>query len=146
MKVFLGGVCNGINWREYVIDRLKDYDDIEFYNPLVDNWTEEHRLLEIKARNDSDTIVYVISPEMLGVYSIAEVVDDSNKVPWRTILCILNTCNGIGFSEGMRRSVYAVSEMVRNNGSKIVYSLDDLCTELIRRSNLDNYIEDGSGD
>ena len=36
---------------------------------------------EIKQRAECDFCLYVITPKMTGVYSIAEVVDDSNKRP-----------------------------------------------------------------
>jgi len=34
MKVYLGGTCNS-TWRKSIIHRLK----IDYYNPIVTNWT-----------------------------------------------------------------------------------------------------------
>ena len=84
-KVFLGGTCNNTIWREKLIPILK----IDYFNPVVDDWTLECQKEEIKQRNKCDFCLYVITPSMKGVYSIAEVVDDSNKRPSKTILCIL---------------------------------------------------------
>ena len=33
--------------------------------------------------------LYVLTPRMVGVYSIAEAVDDSNKRPEKTVFCFL---------------------------------------------------------
>ena len=36
-KVFLGGTCNNSTWREELIPQLK----IDYYNPVVKDWTLE---------------------------------------------------------------------------------------------------------
>lgn len=36
-RVFLGGTCNGSMWRDKLIKDLK----CDFFNPVVDDWTEE---------------------------------------------------------------------------------------------------------
>jgi len=43
-EVFLGGTCNGSKWRDILIPRLK----ISYFNPVVDNWTEEDYQKELK--------------------------------------------------------------------------------------------------
>ena len=86
MKVFLGGTCNESAWREQLIDML----DIDYFNPVVDDWNEECYLREIKERKECVYCLYAITPLMTGVYSIAEVVDDSNKKPEKTLFCILD--------------------------------------------------------
>ena len=40
---------------------------------------------ELKQREECDFVLYVITPKMTGVYSIAEVVDDSNKRREKTL-------------------------------------------------------------
>jgi len=77
LKVFLGGTCNNSNWRNILIQDLK----IEYFDPVVDDWTFEFQKEELKQRELCDVCLYVITPKMTGVYSIAEVVDDSNKRP-----------------------------------------------------------------
>ena len=37
MKVFLGGTVADSKWREYIMPKL----EIEYFNPVVDDWTEE---------------------------------------------------------------------------------------------------------
>ena len=36
-KVFLGGTCNESTWRDRLIEML----EIDYFNPVVDDWTEE---------------------------------------------------------------------------------------------------------
>ena len=84
-KVFLGGTCNESTWRNDLIKLLK----IDYFNPVVDDWNEEAYQEELRQREICDFCLYVITPKMTGVYSIAEVVDDSNKRPEKTIFCYL---------------------------------------------------------
>ena len=77
MKVFLGGTCANSRWREKLIPLPK----IDFFNPVVPDWTPECQDEELRQRRICDHVLYVITPAMEGVYSIAEVVDDSNKRP-----------------------------------------------------------------
>ena len=84
-KVFLGGTCNESTWRDGLIEIL----EIDYFNPVVEEWTEECYREELRQREICDYCLYVITPRMTGVYSIAEVVDDSNKRPEKTIFCIL---------------------------------------------------------
>lgn len=112
MKVFLGGTCNESTWREGLIKALK----IGYFNPVVDDWTPDCMAEEIKQREECDFCLYVITPKMTGVYSIAEVVDDSNKRPMKTIFCVLPTDENLSFTDGQMRSLNQVGKMVKANG------------------------------
>ena len=118
MKVFLGGTCGKSNWREYLISKL----NIGYFNPVVDDWTQECIAEENKQKEICDYNLFVITYEMKGVYSVAEVVDLSNKKPAGTILCILED----GFNDGEIRSLNAVYDLVKKNGSTAFKSLDDV--------------------
>ena|SRR3990167_2231133 len=117
-KVFLGGTCNESNWRDALISMLT----IEYYNPVVPDWTEECAREELKQREECDFCLYVITPKMTGTYSIAEVVDDSNKRPEKTLFCYLTTDGGLEFDKAQLKSIHKVAEMVVRNGGK--YFLD----------------------
>jgi len=54
---------------------------------------------------------------MKGVYSIAEVIDDSNKNPDKTIFCILNKDDKSEFDEDQLKSLNAIGKMVEENGA-----------------------------
>lgn len=115
MKVFLGGTCNESTWRDHVIKML----NIDYFNPVVEDWTEECMAEEIKQREICDICLYGITPKMTGVYSIAEVIDDSNKRPSKTIFCVFEVENNYeSFTDGQLRSLKQVAKMVERNGGK----------------------------
>ena len=125
-KVFLGGTCNNSTWREKIIDGIT----IDYFNPVVDNWTEECQKEELKQREICDYLLYVITPKMKGVYSIAEVVDDSNKKPNRTIFCFLEDDDNDVFDEQQIISLNSVGKLVERNGSKYFRSIEDVINYL----------------
>src|ERR1044071_9028959 len=69
-----------------------------------------------------DFVLYVITKEMTGLYSIAEVVEDSNKRPKKTIFCYLEE----GFAESQIKSLKAVANLVEKNGVRIFNSLEEV--------------------
>lgn len=121
-KVFLGGTVNGSMWRDYVMPKL----NIDYYNPVVDDWNEKAYQQELHEREHCDYCVYVLTPKMTGVYSIAEVVDDSNKRPTKTIYCMLLKDEGDEFTKAQGKSLRAVGRMVEDNGGQWFESLDDM--------------------
>lgn len=121
-KIFLGGTCNGSNWREQLIPLLQ----IEYFNPVVENWTPECQAEEIKQRQECDFCLYVITPKMTGVYSIAEVIDDSNKRPEKTLFCFLGNEGEITFDKHQLKSLTQVGKMVRDNGGKGFNTLQEI--------------------
>ena len=122
MKVFLGGTCNESTWRDQLIPKL----EIDFFNPVVDDWTPACMAKEIKQREKCDFCLYVITPKMTGVYSIAEVVDDSNKRPEKTVFCVLETDGKLKFDKGQMKSLDNVAAMVSRNGGNVFKSLDEV--------------------
>lgn len=119
MKIFLGGTCNNSTWRDDLIKLLK----IDYFNPVVDDWTPECQIEEIKQRKSCDFCLYVITPKMTGVYSIAEVVDDSNKQPSKTLFCVLTTDGNTTFNESQLKSLKQVGIMVESNGGRVFNDL-----------------------
>ncbi len=126
MKVFLGGTCNDSDWRDIIIPLL----NINYFNPVVPDWTPECMAKEKHERTICDFCLYVITPKMTGVYSIAEVVDDSNKRPEKTLLILLEKDPPEFFTEGQWRSLQAVATMVHTNGGMIFTSLLEASTFL----------------
>ena len=61
---------------------------------------------------------------MTGVYSIAEVIDDSNKRPSRTIFVRLFKDGNETFTTGQWKSLGAVAEMVERNGGVAFFDLE----------------------
>lgn len=122
MKVFLGGTINKSDWREKIIPKLK----IDYFNPVVEDWNEEAQKEEIKQRKECDFVLYVITPKMEGVYSIAEVVDDSHKRPEKTIFCYLIEDDKKEFSKHQLKSLNMVGKMIEENGAKFLKSLSEV--------------------
>ena len=119
MKVFLGGTCNESTWRNLIIPQLT----IDYFNPVVADWTPDCMTEELRQRETSDFCLYVITPKMTGTYSIAEVVDDSNKRPAKTVFVRLRDDGGIRFDEGQWKSLGAVAQMVERNGAFVFTDL-----------------------
>lgn len=126
-KVFLGGTCNGSLWRNALITDLK----IDYFNPVVDDWTPECMAEEIKQREECDFCLYVITPRMTGAYSIAEVVYDACFRPEKTVFCVVQFDQdfddpqnaSITYDEHMKKSLGQVAKMVEGCGAKVFQTL-----------------------
>ena len=104
-KVFLGGTCNGTTWRDDLIQYLK----IDYFNPVVKDWTSECQENEYKEKEICMIHYYHITSEMKGVFSIAEVIDSVHNKNKITILCVDPT----GFEESELKSLRAVIDLVK---------------------------------
>lgn len=108
-KVFLGGTCNETTWR----DELMPHLDVDYFNPVVDDWTEECQGIErIQKGSNCNIHLYVITCEMTGVFSIAEAIESAMTAGK---VCIFHVIPE-GFSRGQLKSLEAVCEMVRAHG------------------------------
>jgi len=121
IKVFLGGTCNESTWRDDLIKMLK----VDYFNPVVKDWTSDCMAEEIKQRLFCNICLYVITPKMTGVYSIAEVIDDSNKRPGKTAFIVLEKDGDKKFDKFQMKSLGAVSDMVVRNGGTVFKDLKD---------------------
>ena len=120
--VFLGGTCGESTWREELIPQL----EIDYFNPVVEDWTPACQDEEVRQRGICDYVLYVLTSEMQGVYSVAEVIDDSNKRPEKTVFCYLED----GFESHQIKSLKQVAKMVEENGAKVYSSLKDVAEYL----------------
>jgi hypothetical protein len=121
MKVYLGGTANGSNWRERLVPQLM----MEYFNPIVPRWTEKAYQHELHEREECDVCLYVITPKFEGLYSIAEVVDDSNKRPEKTVFCILDD-EDESFTPHQLKSLQRIGEMVTKNGALYCEGMENL--------------------
>jgi len=77
-RYFLGGTCAETTWRDELMPLL-DKQGIEYFNPVVKDWTPECQAIEEDEKNNKCNIhLYVITPEMQGVYSIAEIIHSAH--------------------------------------------------------------------
>jgi len=127
MKVFLGGTCNNSDWRDKLIPMLK----IDYFNPVVEDWTPDCQDEEIKQRQECDFVLYLITPKMTGVYSIAELIDDSNKRPEKTIFCYLTEdTEDFIFTDNQIKSLKMVARMVADNGALYLEDMEAIANYL----------------
>ena len=126
-KVFLGGTCNGSKWREKIKPALK----INYYDPVCcGEWTDEAYKRELYERETADFVLYVITPKMTGFYSIAEVADDSNKRPEKTLFCYLSVDEDREFEKAQLKSLSATAKLVKNNGGRVFDDLTEIANFL----------------
>jgi hypothetical protein len=144
MKVFLGGTCNSSKWRDIFLNDKKSKElGIEYFDPVVKDWTEECQKREIYERENCDFCLYVITPLMTGVYSIAEATEDSIKRPKKTLFCFINEDSNVSnlgakmeyvFSTHQVKSLKQVGELIQKNGgmnfSKPEFVLSYLYTQI----------------
>lgn len=128
--IFLGGTCNGSKWRDEFVKLLNSH--VTYFNPVVEDWNEASYDIELKHREKDNFTLYCITPEMEGFYSIAEVVDDSNKRPQNTIFCYLKKYGGKEFSEVEYKSIMRTVMLVANNGGRVFSNLKD-CAKYLNR-------------
>jgi len=125
-EVFLGGTTNKSDWRDRLISML----EIEYFNPVVSEWNEAAQAKELDKRANSDYVLYVITPKMEGVYSIAEVIDDSNKRPEKTIFCVLPEDDTYIFTVHQMKSLVMTGRMVQANGGTVLKDLEEVANYL----------------
>jgi len=121
-KVFLGGTVNNSTWRQEIIPRL----NIDFYNPVVEVWDEKAYKQELFERENCEYCLYVITPKLSSFYSIAEVIDDSNKRPKKTIFCFIPEDEDKKFTTFQVKSMTAIGQMVKKNGGSWLNSVDEV--------------------
>ena len=121
-SVFLGGTCNGSTWRDELIPML-DQNKIDAFNPVVETWDEEAQKNEDFHKANDDFTLYVLTPEMRGVYGVFEVAMDSCKRPGRVLACILNERDGKTFDPFVQKNMIKIKKDLIDNG---VLVFDDL--------------------
>ena len=109
-RIFLGGTCNETTWCNDLISVLNQLD---YFNPVVEDWTPECQAIEIDEKENKCNIhFYCITSAMTGVFSIAEVVDSVHNKTKRTIMQVIPE----GFTKGQLKSLKAVVDLVNSRG------------------------------
>lgn len=133
-SVFLGGTCNGSTWRQELLSML-DTNKIEAFNPVVENWNEEAQRNEDYHKENDDYSLYVITPEMKGIYSIFEVAQESVKNPDKILFCVLTERDGKIFDPFLLKNFDKIKRDLVNNGVKVFNNLEEISFFL---NNLEN--------
>lgn len=145
MKVFLGGTCNGSLWREKLMPEL-DKHNIHYFNPVVEDWTPDCQINETYQKSIfCDVHLYVITPLMKGVFSIAELIESCYITGKKVVFCYLESDGDSTFDKHQIKSLEATKEMVQRHGGIVCDSLDDVVTKLtVMKTNVDFIIENES--
>jgi len=126
MKLFLGGTCNESKWREELMPLL-DGLNIQYFNPVVDDWNEDAQKNEEHQKDHECTNhLYVITPEMTGVFSIAEIIESAISHKGKTYVCALYNYGGKSFNEKQWRSLSAVLKMASKHGASTYTTMKEL--------------------
>ena len=83
---FLGGTCSGQNWRRDLIPYLEERN-IDYFNPLIKGraWEKKDEENEYNEKNKKCNIhLFLITPDSIGIFSIAEVVNACWEVKTNT--------------------------------------------------------------
>jgi Holliday junction resolvase RusA-like endonuclease len=131
--IFLGGTCAGDKWRDKLIPALKK-KGFEYFNPVVSDWTPDCIEKENLMKNEyCDSHLYVLTPAMKGVYSVAEIINSAWEVKEHNfgscIVGILGTKEEWG--EGQWRSIEATVKLLKNIGGEspkiVARHIEDPC-------------------
>ena len=116
-KWFLGGTCAETTWRDELMPLL-DEEKIDYFNPVGEDWTPADQEREEEEKNHKCNVhLYVITPEMQGVYSIAEIIHSAHLANTygtsvdRVIFAVLESPE---WDKGQTKSLNAVMDMVSN--------------------------------
>lgn len=75
MRVFLGGSCNPTTWRKDVAIPILEAAAVSYYNPQVDDWSPELVAIEAKAKEEAETLLFVIDSQTRAIASILEATE-----------------------------------------------------------------------
>ena len=113
MKIFLGGTCSkGFDYRTILIPLLEE-NSIDYFNPVVDDWTPDCIAEEEHQKEVCDIHLYVITSNMKGVYSIAETFA-SHIQGKRSIFVVIEE----GFDEAQLKSLNATANLFAECGGE----------------------------
>lgn len=82
-EIFLGGSCNPTTWRQTVAIPYLKTNGISYYNPQVDNWTEDAVKIEGRAKQSAQVLLFVIDKQTRSTVSLVEsafMAGDSKKL------------------------------------------------------------------
>jgi hypothetical protein len=107
--VFLGGTINGSSWRDKLVEKLH----VNYFNPVVPQWSPEARKAELAAKADASVLLYAITPKQEGFYTIAEMTHAVFGLLTRKVfILVLEEDDGETFSEHQRDSVASIQELL----------------------------------
>lgn len=116
--VFLGGtVSDEYDWRQKFIKLWKNSyvgdEEIELFNPIVENWTEEARKKEQEVKSTARINLFVITPEQSGAFSFVEALESAMTLPGKTMMLV---CDNETTGAKVSASIDAIGERIKVHG------------------------------
>lgn len=103
----------------------------DYFNPVVEDWTPECQEIEEQEKRCCMYHLYVITPKMQGVYSIAEAVNDSKENMLRTcVFCVTKEEDDRDWTKGELKSLDATAKLIERNGGVVLNSLEEVANFL----------------
>jgi hypothetical protein len=133
--IFLGGTHDS-NWRKKFLELINDVNPkIKCYDPSVEKWTYENVILENLVKQNTKYHVYVLTPNMVGTYSVAEMIDSSHEDGVETYFYIMeedinSDGKSVYWSPRLLNSIYAINNMMIRHGAHKASSLEELVTKI----------------
>lgn len=119
--VFLGGTSTGPDWRKDLIGLL----NVNYFNPLVEEWTEEDAKKENEAKANATMQAYCITPHAIGSYSVAELTSAAILNGERAVVLFMDTEDN-QFDEHQQKSNEQIKALVAKHEGKVVDSLEEM--------------------
>eukprot|EP00741_Cyanophora_paradoxa_P015900 tig00020909_g15351.t1 len=116
--IFLGGSCNPTTWRKDLAIPEFRKAGITFFNPQVDNWSEELVALEAKAKKECACLFFVIDRQSRSLSSMVECAEYIAK--GRNIVLVIEQMPAQMSIRGVRVS----DEELKDNNRARVYLKD----------------------
>ncbi len=122
-KIFLGGTIGTDNWRGD-LEKLLKKENINFFDPVISDWDLSRIDIEEKEKDEKcDFLLYVITNEMKGAYSLAEAVDSAYKSKEGTDKKVLLYVDSTGFTETEIKSLEATVLLVQRIGKNNIKAI-----------------------
>ena len=138
--VFLGGTHHS-DWRKEFLKLINESDTkIKCYEPVLEKWTYENVVVENLVKQNSNYHVYVLTPNMVGMYSVAEMIDSAHDDDVETYFYIMNeepNKDGqmVYWNPRMLNSLYSISNMMIKHGAHKAHSMEELVEKVLNHFN-----------
>lgn len=132
--VYLGGTCikSPFLW-DWRMDFIRMLDDtVHYYDPFVRKW--KNNLSDVNKTEDNDIkrseskyCVFVFTSDIIGVYSVAQAVEDSIKRTNGTVLvAFVDYRKKFDEDEHFIRSMKSALDLCEANGAIVCESIQDM--------------------
>jgi len=105
---------------------------IDYFNPVVEDYHPPISEEEIERQYHlCDYLLYVVAAGSVAgsagrMYTIAELIDSSDKFPDKTIFCVIYEYNWWAFGEEHLRILKSIRQLAERKGAKTFDTLEDV--------------------